>query len=99
MKHLKKVYRWSFRKFFINMLILASVIGTGIFCLSLTANATQNHKFETVTVHTGDTLWSIAASIAPNRDPRRTVDRLKCLNHLDDSDLKPGQNLKIEIYD
>lgn len=33
-----------------------------------------------VVVQPGDTLWSIAAEIAPDRDPRATVDRLVALN-------------------
>ena len=30
-----------------------------------------------IVVHDGDTLWSIAAVVAPTRDPRQTVDQLR----------------------
>jgi LysM repeat protein len=99
MKTKKTTYKWSFHKFFINMMILAIVIITGIFCISLGASATQNHKIETITVQSGDTLWSIAANIAPDHDPRQIIAQLQYLNHLDGSVLESGQNLKVEIYD
>lgn len=49
----------------------------------------------TVTVQPGDTLWSIAQRTAPNRDPRRVVDQLRQLNHLNSVSLTPGQTLKV----
>jgi hypothetical protein len=49
----------------------------------------------TVTVHSGDTLWSIASEIAPHRDPRAVVDDLVARNHLVGSALTPGQTLRL----
>ena len=48
----------------------------------------------TVTVQPGDTLWSIAAAVAPQRDPRAEVDALQRLNHLSAVALVPGQVLR-----
>ncbi|MEO6701283.1 MAG: LysM peptidoglycan-binding domain-containing protein [Jatrophihabitantaceae bacterium] len=48
-----------------------------------------------VTVQPGDTLWTIAQQVAPNRDPRLEVDRLRELNHLASVALSPGQTLKV----
>lgn len=49
-----------------------------------------------VAVAPGDSLWSIAERVAPNRDPRAEVDLLQRLNHLDGSaTLVPGQVLRI----
>jgi hypothetical protein len=48
-----------------------------------------------VTVQSGDTLWSIAQSVAPNRDPRAVVADLQSRNHLSDVALSPGQTLKV----
>ncbi len=45
------------------------------------------------TVHAGETLWSVAARIAPRNDPREVVSRLRQLNHLTGSDLLAGQQL------
>jgi Tfp pilus assembly protein FimV len=48
----------------------------------------------TVTVVPGDTLWSIAGRVAPDRDPRAEVDRLRQLNQLAGAALVPGQVLR-----
>jgi hypothetical protein len=48
-----------------------------------------------VMVQPGDTLWSIAQRTAPQRDPRRVVDQLRRLNHLNSVALTPGQTLKL----
>jgi hypothetical protein len=47
-----------------------------------------------ISVHSGDTLWSIAASLAPHRDPRLVVADLERVNHLTTSVLTPGQRLR-----
>jgi len=47
----------------------------------------------TVTVHSGDTLWSIARSVAPEADPREVVDALQDVNGIDGAGLVPGQVL------
>ena len=48
----------------------------------------------TVTVGAGDTLWSIATAIAPDRDPRAEVATLQRLNHLSGVGLTPGEVLR-----
>ena len=45
----------------------------------------------TVVVQPGDTLWSIAADVAPDADVRITVDQLIALNGA--SPIIPGQEL------
>jgi hypothetical protein len=46
-----------------------------------------------VVVQPGETLWSIAARVAPQRDPRTVVDRIRRLNDLPDTEIRPGQTL------
>jgi nucleoid-associated protein YgaU len=46
-----------------------------------------------VVVHSGDTLWSIAESLAPDTDPRDVVDALQEVNGLSGASLVPGQVL------
>jgi nucleoid-associated protein YgaU len=48
-----------------------------------------------VTVRSGDTLWSIATRVAPQRDPRAEVAALQSRNHLRSVDLVPGQVLRV----
>ena len=48
----------------------------------------------TVVVQAGDSLWSVAVEVAPDVDPRETVDVIRSLNQLGpDSLLQPGQTL------
>ncbi len=49
---------------------------------------------ETVTVHDGDTLWSIATRLAPDRDPRAEVADLQRRNKLVGVELSAGQVLR-----
>jgi len=48
-----------------------------------------------VVVRSGDTLWSIASSVAAGHDVRAVVDRIQELNGLRGSDLAPGQVLQL----
>jgi LysM repeat protein len=49
-----------------------------------------------VVVETGDTLWSIAGSVAgPGDDVRAVVDQIQRLNHLRGTELVPGQSLRL----
>ena len=52
-------------------------------------------SFETVTVMGGDTLWSVAADIAPAADPSDVVDAIARLKALDGVTIAPGQRLAI----
>jgi nucleoid-associated protein YgaU len=54
----------------------------------------QHSAPTTVTVKSGDSLWSIAADVAPTRDPRAEIDQLRTLNHLTTESLTPGQRLR-----
>jgi LysM repeat protein len=47
-----------------------------------------------ITVQPGDTLWSIAGQVAPNRDPRDVVSDLRSVNDLKSPYLVPGQTLR-----
>ena len=48
-----------------------------------------------VVVESGDTLWSIATSIAGDGDVRTTIDEIRQLNHLTSADIAPGQVLEL----
>ncbi|MFS0854462.1 LysM peptidoglycan-binding domain-containing protein [Microbacterium sp. 179-I 3D4 NHS] len=51
--------------------------------------------FETVTVLPGDTLWSIAETVAPEADPREVIGEITRLNVLEGGTLQIGQELSI----
>jgi nucleoid-associated protein YgaU len=49
----------------------------------------------TVVVQSGDTLWSIASSVAGDDDVRAVIDRIRQVNGLSGSALEPGQVLHL----
>ena len=50
---------------------------------------------ETLTVLPGDTLWSIATTVAPNADPRDVIGEISRMNLLRGGELQIGQELAI----
>lgn len=51
-----------------------------------------------VTVHSGDTIWSIAAAhTSADADIESTVDSINEANHLGSAPLQPGQRLRIPL--
>ncbi|MDN3937251.1 LysM peptidoglycan-binding domain-containing protein [Arthrobacter sp. 1P04PC] len=47
----------------------------------------------TVTVQPGESLWTIAGTVDPKRDPRDVVAEIVQLNNLDAAPVLPGQQL------
>lgn len=52
-----------------------------------------------VDVMAGETLWDLATTYAPDRDPRDVVSEMVELNDLHTSVLRPGQHLVIPLQD
>jgi LysM repeat protein len=74
------------------------VVGAGLIWLakvSVPRAAAPPTAPHAVTVQSGDTLWSIASRVAPQRDPRAEVAALQQRNHLSGVDLVPGQVLRV----
>lgn len=75
---------------------LALIIG--LLAVNLTVNAFGDAKghYEEVTVHSNDTLWTIAAQVTPNGyDVRNTIDTIRKINNLNSAILYPGQRLLV----
>lgn len=62
---------------------------------SAQASDQQGVVTEYVDVYAGDSLWKIAAEIAPDQDPRETISKLVSFNDLDSSVVHPGQRLAV----
>ena len=77
---------------------LLVVLGVG-FALASHSVATerpgQGEATRVIMVGSGDTLWDIAADIAPDGDVRATMDEISHLNALDSSMLVVGQRLVV----
>ncbi len=54
-------------------------------------------RTQQVSVHTGDSLWSLAGEYAPERDPRAVVADIMELNNLSDAVVPAGVQLYIPV--
>jgi hypothetical protein len=66
-------------------------IGRGSSLAAGAGRAPERH----VIVEPGETLWSVAARVAPTRDPRAVVADLETLNHLSSPTVEPGERLAV----
>jgi hypothetical protein len=81
--------------------VIAALVGLGlVLTVARAATALEGHPLatperlphvRTVVVQPGDSLWSIAGRIAPERDPRAVVDALVEARH--SSSLVPGESI------
>lgn len=85
-------------------LLVASVVLAVLALLSLWAatgaqasSSEPGVEFAHVIVQPGDSLWSVATSLAPEADTRDVIYDLVRLNHLDSSDVYVGQELAIPL--
>lgn len=62
---------------------------------AIASGAGQATTFEHVQVQNGQSLWQLAASIAPDADPRDVISDILHLNQLDSADVHPGQKLAV----
>lgn len=59
-------------------------------------HAASAQRYATVTVRSGDTLWSLAAAhTTASADVQDTIDRIVEANHLGAGSLQPGRILRI----
>lgn len=52
-------------------------------------------SFDHITVVAGESLWELAAWVAPEADPREVVAEFVSLNQLSTTEVQPGQRLAI----
>jgi len=72
--------------------------GALVFAANGVATATErgaSAEFAQVTVAAGQSLWQLAAALAPSADPREVVSDIVHLNQLHGADVQPGQRLAI----
>ena len=81
------------------LLALAALVGVAALLLGPAATpaaasgSTSHAALTTITVRSGETLWSIATRVAPNSDPRETVTALREVNNLNTGYVYAGQRL------
>jgi LysM repeat protein len=71
-------------------------LAVSIPALSSTIHAAAPVRYATVTVKSGDSLWTLAsARTASGGDVQETIDQIVAANHLSSKSLSPGQTLRI----
>jgi LysM repeat protein len=77
--------------------LAVAALAVGLLALARASapHAPATAKPATVTVAPGETLWSIASRVAPDRDPRAEVAALERANHLSGPAIVPGQVLRV----
>lgn len=76
--------------------VLAGVVTAGAGLVVLGGNVYGGFNVgqpQHLTVHAGDTLWSIASADYPDGDVRDHVDQIISLNHLPGGSITPGEDL------
>ncbi|MCP2031949.1 hypothetical protein L1277_002047 [Okibacterium sp. HSC-33S16] len=62
---------------------------------AIASSDSSSTSFEYVTVESGDSLWTIAADVAPQADPRDVIAEVMSLNQLESSTVVPGQEIAL----
>ena len=83
--------RWA--RLALTVTVLAAAV---VIAVSLMATSGSTALVD-VTVTPGDTLWSIAAQAAPDRDPRAVIDEIRQLNDVTGSVLPVGVVLRVPV--
>jgi LysM repeat protein len=74
---------------------LIALIGVGFVNTAVAANDTPG---QIVVVQEGESLWTIAQTVAPNADPRAVIHDMKARNGLQSSVVHVGQALQVPSH-
>ncbi|NDA95540.1 MAG: LysM peptidoglycan-binding domain-containing protein [Actinobacteria bacterium] len=64
---------------------------------SADSGSTQSSSYVVLTVGSGDSIWSIARTVADGRDVRSVVDAIVTANSLSDGDVVAGQKIRVPL--
>lgn len=95
--HHLPMHRTYVRRRVVATLVVAILAGavTPAVAAALSAPTLTPVAQRTYVVRGGDTLWSIAARLAPGRDPRPVIQAIEEANHVDAGGLVPGSRLVV----
>ena len=77
------------------LLLVALVASLATGAVSLAGTSTTAAPVRYVTVEAGQTLWAIAAEVAPSVDRRETIAQIRELNALASSAVQAGQQIAV----
>lgn len=97
MKRTTKRVKRDYTRVYAALLLLAAVLIIGAVTARVRTK-TAPVGFESVTVHAGDTLWSIAGRYCPETIDKRDYIRDVCRRNGCNADLYPGDVLTVPVY-
>lgn len=81
------------------VLLFAALFAGGVLFGSTSTRATGEagapRDYEYLVVQPGQTLWGIAKEVAPQDDPRATIETIRRLNALPDAGIEAGQRIAL----
>lgn len=81
------------------VLLLAALFAGGVLFGSTSTRATgeagASPEYQYVIVQPGQTLWGIAKDVAPQDDPRATIEAIRRLNALPHTGIEAGQRIAL----
>jgi LysM repeat protein len=103
-----KRYRYKFRAGFVRFVTIVAIIATLIAAAAIVSgfaegggvSGTETRTFESVTIKSGDTLWSIARDRKPEgKSTRQFVYDIRKANDIDPGNIHPGQIIKAPVVE
>ncbi|XOQ51976.1 MAG: LysM domain-containing protein [Succiniclasticum sp.] len=77
--------------------LLGAILSAGFTYVHVSASPVV-YDNQAITVHTGDTLWTIASHWSrPDEDVREVIDRIRTANQLSDTRISAGQQLVVPV--
>ncbi len=76
----------------VTLALVAFIVGR-VGSSSAATEAPRHTAYASTTVHSGETLWSVAKRVAPGHDPREVIAQIQHLNHLRGGAVQAGQQL------
>lgn len=77
--------------------LLGAILSAGFTYVHVSASPVV-YENQAITVHTGDTLWTIASRWSQqDEDVREVIERIRTANRLSDTRIRAGQQLVIPV--
>ena len=86
----------KFKRFMFLAILLISFISFTLFS-TFKAYSKDIPQFDYITVHKGDTLWSIASNYSADKDIREVIYNISKINNINDAVIYPGDIIKIPL--
>jgi LysM repeat protein len=75
--------------------LIVATAATGLVVVGGVAYAGASTTTTKIVVHSGDTLWGIAAAHYPGTDIEQSINEIETANHLSGAAIRPGETLTL----